>query len=224
MIGLNIELAVVVLFLLFLFFLSLVESAITQSSPLVLRMMMERPDKPEFSLLPAVLEDKMRILVPLHLGTQVSLIAIAVLLTHLSLRAWPEHGLIFSFVAIVLLSAAFRQLLPRLLTQNEPEIKLVQLLRWFHPVYIVLRPLAMPMSRILNLCRRLHEEVADHREPDAEETSGEEMQAYLEIGEDEGILQEEDTKLIQSVVEFGNTLVRKWSHALKLPPWAKCGR
>jgi CBS domain containing-hemolysin-like protein len=53
----------------------------------------------------------------------------------------------------------------------------------------------------------MHEEVENRREPETEETTGEEMQAYLEIGEDEGILQEEDTKLIQSVVEFGNTLV-----------------
>jgi putative hemolysin len=64
------------------------------------------------------------------------------------------------------------------------------------------------MSRILRLHRKLHEEEeANNAEPDAEETTEEEMQAFLEIGEDEGILQEEDTKLIQSVVEFGNTLV-----------------
>jgi putative hemolysin len=209
MIGLNIELGVITLFLLLLFFLSLVESAITQSSPLVLRMMTERTDKPESPLLLAVLEDKMQILVPLNLGTQVSLITVAILITHLNLRTWPKHGLIYSFITVIMVSIAFRQLLPRLLTQNEPERKLDQLLRLFNPVYVVLRPLALPVSNILNLYKRLREEVENKREPDAEETTGEEIQAYLDIGEDEGILQEEDTKLIQSVVEFGNTLVRE---------------
>src|SRR5512136_1987041 len=104
MIGLNMELAVVVLFLLSVFFLSLVESATTMSSPLVLRMMTERPGKPESPLLPVVLEDKMQILVPLHFGIQVSVITIAILITHLCLRTWPEHGLIYSFVAVLLLS------------------------------------------------------------------------------------------------------------------------
>ena len=58
------EIAAIAVFLLFLFFLSLVESAITQSSPLVLRMMTERPEKMESPLLPSVLEDKMQIVVP----------------------------------------------------------------------------------------------------------------------------------------------------------------
>jgi Mg2+/Co2+ transporter CorB len=104
MISLNIELAVIAMFLLSLFFLSLVESAITQSSPLVLRTMTERPDAPGSALLSAILEDKMQILVPLHLGTQVSSIAISILITHLSLWAWPWLGLFYAFLAVVLVS------------------------------------------------------------------------------------------------------------------------
>jgi CBS domain containing-hemolysin-like protein len=55
----------------------------------------------------------------------------------------------------------------------------------------------------------MHEEIDENGKSENEEATGEEIQAYLEIGENEGILQEEDTKLIQSVVEFGNTLVRE---------------
>ena len=104
---------------------------------------------------------------------------------------------------------AFRQLLPRLLTQNEPEKKLLSLLRYFSPVYVVLRFLTVPISSVLSIYRQMHEKVENGGEPEDEETTDEEIQAYLEIGEDEGILQEEDSKLIQSVVEFGNTLVRE---------------
>jgi putative hemolysin len=209
MIGLNIELAIIVISLLFLLFLSLVESAIAQSSPLVLRMMMERPEKPDFPLFPIVLEDKMQILVPLHFGTQICAITAAILITHRSLLSWPAHGLIHSFVVIILVSALFNILLPRLLTLNEPEKKLAVLLRIFNPFFAVLRSITMPMSKVLSLVERMHEEIEDKGKPDNDEATGEEIQAYLEIGENEGILQEEDTKLIQSVVEFGNTLVRE---------------
>jgi len=209
MIILDIELPIIAFFLLSLFFLSLVESAITQSSLLVLRTMTERPEDHAPTLLAAVMEDKMQILMPLHFGLQLSLITIAIVSTHLCLQIWPNHGLIYSFVAVILVSIVFRQLLPRLFTQNEPERKLAHLLALFGPIYVVLRPLSLPMSNILRLHKRMHEEVESKGEPDVEESTGEEMQAYLEIGEDEGILQEEDTKLIQSVVEFGNTLVRK---------------
>ncbi|MBN1571436.1 MAG: HlyC/CorC family transporter [Acidobacteria bacterium] len=209
MIALNMELAVIVLSLLLLFFLSLIENAITQSSTLILRMMMERPDKPNLPLFPVVLEDKMQILVPLHFGTQVFAVTAAILITHRSILIWSTHGLIHSFILIVLLVAVFNLLLPRLLTLNEPEKKLAILLRIFSPFYAFLRSVTMPLSKVLSLFERLHEEIDEKSKSDNEEASGEEIQAYLEIGENEGILQEEDTKLIQSVVEFGNTLVRE---------------
>jgi len=86
MIGLNIEMGIILLSLLLLLFLSLIESAIAQASPLVLRMMTERSDKQECPLLLIVLEDKMKILVPLHFGSQICVITAAILITHLSLR------------------------------------------------------------------------------------------------------------------------------------------
>ncbi len=209
MIIVNIEMAAILICLGFLFFLSLVESSISQSSPLVLRMMIERPDKPASPLLPIVLENKMQVLVPLHFGTQLAAITITILTTHVFLQTWPAQGILFSFIAVIVVSVLFRQLLPRLLTQNEAERKAAELLRIFHPVYAVLRPLTSPLSDVLTLHRKLHEEVTNGDKLDGEEPTEEEMQAYLDIGEDEGILQEEDSKLIQSVVEFGNTLVRE---------------
>jgi putative hemolysin len=209
MTGTNLELIGTAVCLLFLFFLSLVESAITQSSPLVLRMMTERPEAPVSPLLPIVLENKMQVLVPLHFGTQFLLILIAILTTHLNLQQWAAHGLAISFVFLCLISVAFRQFLPKLLTQNEPEKKLAELLGIFKPFYIVLRAITLPLSRVLDFYKRLHEQAEENGDSEDEDATGEEIQAYLEIGENEGIIQKEDSKLIQSVVEFGDTLVRE---------------
>ncbi len=203
------ELSVIGLFLTFLFYLSLVEGAITQSSRLTLRMIFEREDTPKPPLLSVVLEDELQIIVPLHLGTQVSMITIAILTAHLSIRAWQEWGLLWSFVIIFVVSILFRQLVPRLITQHEPERKLVVLLRSMSPVYAMLRALALPVSAALNLYKKLREDIDTATTSENSDATGEEIQAYLEIGEDEGILQEEDSELIQSVVEFGDTLVRE---------------
>ncbi len=203
------ELVIIALCLVFLFYLSLVESSIAQSSPLTLRMILEREDLPRPPLLSVVLEDEMQVIVPLHLGTQVSLIVIAVLTTHLCLRSWPTWGVFCSFGIISGASILFRQLIPRLFAQNEPEKKLVVLLRSLNPIYVMLRSLALPVSGALNLYRKLREDSGASAPPESSEATGEEIQAYLEIGEDEGILKEDDTKLIQSVVEFGDTLVRE---------------
>lgn len=204
------EIAVILLCLAFLFFLSLVESAITQSTPVTLRMMLERAEEPVPPLLPLLMENELQVIIPLHLGTQGTLITIAILTTHLSIEEWLGWGVAISFGIMFLISFIFRQLLPRLFTQHEPEQKLMTLLRAFQPIFAMLRSLALPLSIVLDLFRRLQEqEVREVSGPKKEEATEEEIQAYLEIGEDEGIIQEEDSKLIQSVVEFGDTLVRE---------------
>src|SRR5207247_3526213 len=136
-------------FLGFMFFVSSAEVALTHSSALALRLLLERNEQQLPSLLPLVLEDRMQVQVPLNLGTQISLITIAILSTHLSIERWPEWGVAYAFVIIFLISLVFRQLLPRLLTQNNHAQKLVLLLPAFQPVYRMLRSLPLPLSRLL---------------------------------------------------------------------------
>jgi CBS domain containing-hemolysin-like protein len=172
-------------------------------------MLLEREDKPAPPLLSLLLDDETQVLVPLHLGTQISLITIAILTAHISLRQFQDMGVAYSFLTIFLISLVFRQLLPRLLTQNEPETRVPLLLRLFVPVYRVLRSVALPLWSVLKLSRRLHADSTMAEQPPKAETKDEEIQAYLDIGENEGIIAKEDSELIQSVVEFGDTLVRE---------------
>ncbi|HSW38414.1 MAG TPA: hemolysin family protein [Acidobacteriota bacterium] len=204
-----IELAAIVICLGFLFFFALIESAISQSSPLALRMINERPEESASPLLSVILENSAQVLVPLHFSIQLSFITVVVFVTHLSLGAWPVDGVVYSFATCLVLSILFRQLLPRLFTQNNPEKKLVALLRLFQPVYRVMRTVAAPLSHVLKLHKQLHEKAGSGVGEAEEEATEDEIQAYLGIGEDEGIIEEEDSRLIQSVVEFGNTLVRE---------------
>lgn len=204
------ELSAILVCLVFLFFLSLVEAALTQSSSFTLRLILEREERRSNSLLEAFLENPAHLLTPIHFGTQLATIIIAVLTTHLSLDRWKTWGLLVSFAVILLISLVFRQLLPKLLTQNSPEAKSVRLVGISGPVYAVLSYFARPLSGTLGLFRKLYEETAPALQPpEEEEATEEEIQAYLEIGEDEGIIAKEDSKLIQSVVEFGDTLVRE---------------
>jgi len=203
------ELSGILACLVFLFFLSLVEAAFTQSSSLALRAMLEREEGRSAPLLRLFLEDPLHLLMPIHFGTQLATIVVAILTTHLSLGRWGDWGVLISFGIILLISLVFRQLLPRLLTLNTPESKAVSLLAVFRPAYLVLRSFARPLAGLLSLSKRLHEEAQPPAQPPSGEATEKEMQAYLEIGEDEGIIEKEDSRLIQSVVEFGDTLVRE---------------
>ena len=205
----NVEIITVIAALGFLVFFSIIESAISQSNFLTLRMLAEKPEDRSSPLLSIALENKNRILLPLYFGIQMTMLIVFVLISHLCLRLSPIHGLASAFIFNILIIILFRQLLPRLLTQAEPERKFASLLTAFYPIHMVLWAIVSPLDKVLSW-RSMRLELENGRDDSEDnEATEEEIQAYLQAGEDEGILEEEDSKRIQSVVEFGNTLVRE---------------
>lgn len=192
-----------------LFLLSMVEAALMAASAVTLRMSLEREEEGTSPLLPLVIENKFDLFLPLNLGIQIAIIAVTILITHLSIVYWQIWGAAYALGLALATKLLFRQLFPRLLVHDEPERKLIQLLRSLNPLIVMCQGLAMPLSGLINLLKRLYQETEPPADSGGEEATGEEIQAYLEIGENEGILEKEDTKLIQSVVEFGDTLVRE---------------
>ena len=70
--------------------------------------------------------------------------------------------------------------------------------------YYLFWPLLAPMRRLVE--RRDREE---REEEEQEEVTDEEVQAFIDVGEDEGILEGGEGKMIQSVVEFGDRVARE---------------
>ena len=209
MTSLYLQIAGIAISLVILFLLSLVEGALISASPVVLRMSFERENKKVPPLLAVVIEDKSPLFQALHLGIQISILSASVLIAHVCLDRVPKWGGVWAFVLALAGSILLRQLLPRLATQNDSEKKLVALLGALGPLIALCRLLAVPVTGLLNVFKRLYNESEPASTPNEAEPSEEEIQAYLEIGENEGILEKEDTRLIQSVVEFGDTLVRE---------------
>ncbi len=84
--------------------------------------------------------------------------------------------------------------------------------KWLLPLTPLLRTLALavrPLVFGLSLMDSLtgpHDEAPGHEEPP---TSAENIDALISAGAEEGLIEEDDRKLIQSVVEFGDTTVRE---------------
>jgi CBS domain containing-hemolysin-like protein len=203
------QIAGIVASLVILFLLSLVEGALISASPVTLRMILEREDKKAPPLLTAVIENQAPIFQALHFGIQFSILSAAILIAHVCFDRLSHWGGLWAFVLALGGSILLRQFLPRLATQTGAERKLVALLRALGPLIVACRLLAVPVTGLLNVFKRMHHDAEPASAPDEAETTDEEIQAYLEIGENEGILEKEDTRLIQSVVEFGDTLVRE---------------
>jgi putative hemolysin len=202
-----IELTVTGAALLVLVFLSTIESAYESLSEVSLRLMAtEREGTSRARFFRELLDHRQRFELMLILGTQLSIAAIAIMLAG-ELSGLFAHGttsitLIIVFIVVVL----FRLFVPRLISQNDPEAVLWAFLPLFRIFYRVFSVFVAPISALLEKMRKPEPEQTETPEEEDEETM-EEIQAFIDVGEEEGIIEESEGELIQTIIEFGDTLV-----------------
>jgi len=213
----GLEIAATCLLLLALAFMAALDVAFGQLSDVGLRRLItEREDgrAQTTAFLARVLEDRPRFRFTLDAVIQVLLIAVAVLVTSLS-YGWlgaERRFLLVAFVASLVLTVLFRQVIPRMLTAGNPERALMSLLPLYRPFYGVLS-LVVPSGQAAAERQRREAAAAVHvtqtgaalPEEDDDDTQAGDLQALIDVGAQEGILEEEEGELIQSIIEFGET-------------------
>jgi CBS domain containing-hemolysin-like protein len=104
----------------------------------------------------------------------------------------------------------FEHLLPLLIVRRDPEAVLIRLLPTFKLFERPLRPITLSLVGLIATLRPVrHMGVPEAEQPvNTEEDTDEVAHAYLEAGEQEGLIEREDRRLIQSIVDFGDTEVR----------------
>jgi putative hemolysin len=84
--------------------------------------------------------------------------------------------------------------------------------RWVLPAVPLLRALAWiarPCEALLSFFQSLIDLTDDQSSPEEEPTPAENIEALISAGAEEGLIEEDDRKLIQSVMEFGDKVVRE---------------
>jgi CBS domain containing-hemolysin-like protein len=115
----------------------------------------------------------------------------------------PSAEEIFQAVLIIVLIAVFcTQVFPFLLFQRTKGLWVVRLLWAVRLLLFIVFPVTLLISFLLSIATLAEEPVTPE-----EETAGD-VEALLEAGEEEGILEESDRELVRSAVEFGDMLVR----------------
>jgi putative hemolysin len=207
----EIALAVSFLLLLALTFLATVDMAFGQLSDVGLRRLAaeaeEHPEARYAPLLNEILENRSRFSFTLSAAIQILLVAFTVLVTFVSLRWFSRAavGLIVSLAVTLVLAGIFRQFIPRLISLRNPESKLIRLLPWVAPFYRALSFAAEPWHRSFDRMRK--DDVEEDVSEEDEEDNGDDIEALIDVGEAEGIIEEEERELIQSAIEFGDTRV-----------------
>ncbi len=185
-----------------LVYLGTIEAAFSALMRLSLRLVAERSGRAE--ALGRFLDDPMRFFVPVRLLVGAAAVCVVALLAALVGIGTPSRGLAVVAAGVALIVAC-EHLVPLIVVRDDPERVLEALLPSFATVLRLLQPLTSVLIRI-GAARR---ERSVPPAAEAEAQQGEAAQAYIEAGEQEGLIEGDERRLIQSIVEFGDTLVRE---------------
>src|SRR5258707_11752141 len=167
----------------------------------------ERAKLRSSAFLKQVLENRPRFSFAISATIQILLVIIAVLVTSISLSEFQQDRFVlFGLLAGLVLAGIFRQIIPLFISTRDPEGTLLFLLPVIRPLLPLMAFAADPFHRLFDRSRRKEQELEDGEE-DQEQDAGDDIQAFIDVGEAEGILEEEEGELIQSILEFGDTRV-----------------
>src|SRR5215207_8268276 len=207
----ELEIGLALLLLIVLSLLATVDMAFAQLSDVGLRRLIgENGEKPEPGarvFLQQALENRPRFSFALSAMIQILLVVVAVLVTSISLRLLRDPRLVLvGLVAGLILAGIFRQLIPLFISTRNPEGTLLFLLPVIRPFFPIMAFVADPFQRLFDRSRRKDQVAEDGEEEEEDDDSGD-LQALIDVGEAEGILEEEEGELIHSIIEFGDTRV-----------------
>jgi len=206
----EIELVLGAVILLALVLLATVDLAFAQLSDLSLRKLSSESDdtlnERSTRLLRTILEDRPRFRFALSSAIQFLLISFTVLVTFFVMSRTRDGMwiLLFALLFGLVVTVLFRQIIPRLIVRSRPERSLLFLLPVVRPLYSLASLLTAPVSGIFR--PQLNSKIDQSMSPDSEDDDdNDDLQALMEVGEAEGILEEDEREMIESMFEFNET-------------------
>jgi CBS domain containing-hemolysin-like protein len=184
-----------------LVFLGTIESAFSTLMRLSLRLMAERGGRSD--RLGQYLDEPMTLFIPLRVLIATCTIFVGLLIATLTgvQNAEAIATFLLSVVAFVLVC---EHLLPMLIIRRDPEAVLDVLLPVFHPIARFVRPLTAALIRVVEGRRE-----RDTGDAAPEGTEAQPASASDQVDEENAISEEEGRELLQSIVDFTETVVRE---------------
>lgn len=200
-----IELALIGLSLVLTAFASAAEAAITSANPFRVKRM-AREGVPSAKLVEFILDHEESHLAALLILKNAALIVAASLTTIVSLRYAPQWSTVVAIISLTLVVLFLCRLIPRAWAMRAPETAALTLgrpIRW----------LALPVRPFIRLLKETSDSLVGDggqgeaaRDADAMEA---ELQLFMDAGEEEGYIEEDEREMIASIFEFDATLVRE---------------
>jgi CBS domain containing-hemolysin-like protein len=185
-------------------YFGVIDAAFSALMRLSLRLIAERSDRP--GAIGAYLDDPLLLFIPVRLMLGLVTGAATVLLARVvGVEVANSLGIVVPSVAVFIVVCEL--LVPLAIVSRDPERVLEILLPSFAPIARALGPLTRWLARMVADTKRQTGQPPTADE--AAEEANDAAKAYIESAEQEGLIEGEERRLLQSIVDFGDTLVRE---------------
>ncbi|MDH7511211.1 MAG: hemolysin family protein [Methanolinea sp.] len=158
--------------------------------------------RPGADVLARLKEDPDRFLITILIGNNIVNVAAASIATAVTISIFGNIGVGIATGAVVILLLVFGEISPKMYAARNAEKFALAVARPIHLLSVVFSPLAWAIGKV----KRKDSGEQGAAEPSVTE---EEIKEWIEVGKEEGAIEQEEREMLYSVLEFGDTTARE---------------
>ena len=197
-------LSFLVFFILMSAFFSSAETALMTVSNIRLRTIAQRGRKNALILL-KILDKKEKMLSAILIGNNIVNLSASALATSLSIKLWGDYAVGLATGVLTLLVLVFGEISPKTLASRYSEDLAMFYAKPIYALMFILTPLIFLVNIFAGAVLFLF---GANTRSSKEHITEEEIRTIVDVGHEEGILENEERKMINNVFDFGDTIVR----------------
>ena len=197
-------LSFLVFFILMSAFFSSAETALMTVSNISLRTLAQSGRKNALILL-KILDKKEKMLSAILIGNNIVNLSASALATSLSIKLWGDYAVGLATGVLTLLVLVFGEISPKTLASRYSEDLAMFYAKPIYALMFILTPLIFLVNIFAGAVLFLF---GANTRSSKEHITEEEIRTIVDVGHEEGILENEERKMINNVFDFGDTIVR----------------
>ena len=193
-------------FLILSFFFSASETALFSLNKLQLKKMQKEESDWRVNSIIKLLDDPQKTLITILTGNMFVNIAASSLATYLAIKFFGNVGIGIAGGIMIFMILVFGEIVPKSLAISNAEIIAKKIARPLEIISSFLFPLIFFFKIIINA---LYYFFGKKRIKEKKEITEEDLITLINVGKDEGVIEEEEKKMIRNIFEFGDTMVKE---------------
>jgi putative hemolysin len=182
-------------------FFSACEAAFFSLNPLQLETLKEKGKTGE--LVYSLLQEPRRLLVSIYIGNEIVNVAISAIATSIAYQTFGNIGVSLAIGAATFLLLLFGEIIPKTLSMHFAESYVLFAARPLKLFFVLVQPLQKFLILFSEFMMKMFG--WEEKEKSHHKISDEEIKVMVDIGEEAGGLEAEESRMIQNVINFGET-------------------